>query len=548
MRVNPTEQSYVPRESLARQQLGWRGLLLVSLLVMLPVAATQTADEPVNGAEIADEYFPNDPRTEDFIPDDPDHLAPEDNGQPSVPNPQDPLDEHMNPIPPEAQPFQFSGELEVELPAGQSEIIQTFNLGDLVLRTGAGGAVGDSASPYGIAFFEFDLTVKADAYTGSEPLEVIIVLMQGRTAADVQNYIQLSGYGPSASSEGDLVPTEWELGVDGVSYYTAPTELLDEEAAQSSVTLGQNIFRDLRISEGSSSYAVTAATIETGYSWITSSAILGVILRRPTTCMMSVSYTGDLNGSDFGDVAYYNNFMKEGSRYYGGVAVATGTVADETAHELLGSLGLGGASVLSGHEAQAMEGAEVDPFAPDFVGPIPDTGPAPEQPPETQTQLTHFEKFATGAGEVPVNELETFGLTLMGRKVSPHISREQAFAQSVGAVSLGAATRSRTVFDGINTDAYARITLSRVTMVPNERFDDATAPQFMWLPGDSETYPEPAPVIEVYGIRPGQLGFWGRLSGDLTAKNYRLPNGDYAKIKVVAKFIANEGAFSCQPD
>ena len=53
---------------------------------------------------------------------------------------------------------------------------------------------------------------------------------------------------------------------------------------------------------------------------------------------------------------------------------------------------------------------------------------------------------------------------------------------------------------------------SRVTMVPNERFDNATAPQFMWLEGDSETYGDDAPVM------------------------------------VVAKFIANEGAFSCQPD
>jgi hypothetical protein len=85
-------------------------------------------------------------------------------------------------------------------------------------------------------------------------------------------------------------------------------------------------------------------------------------------------------------------------------------------------------------------------------------------------------------------------------------------------------------------------------MVPNERFDDATAPQFMWMEGDSETSGDDAPKMVVLGLNSGELGFSGVLEAVLTAKNYRLPNGDYAKIKVVAKFIANEGAFSCQPD
>ena len=87
-------------------------------------------------------------------------------------------------------------------------------------------------------------------------------------------------------------------------------------------------------------------------------------------------------------------------------------------------------------------------------------------------------------------------------------------------------------------------------MVPNARFDDGSAPQFMWLEGDRETYPEPAPKITAYtaSLIPGHGGLRGQLKGVLTAKNYQLPNGNYAKIDVVANFVAGEGAFSCQPD
>ncbi|MEZ5558130.1 MAG: hypothetical protein R3E86_06215 [Pseudomonadales bacterium] len=55
-----------------------------------------------------------------------------------------------------------------------------------------------------------------------------------------------------------------------------------------------------------------------------------VTLRRLDSCFVRIQYTGDVRGEDFGKLAYYNNFLKPGSRYaaQGGVARATGSGAD----------------------------------------------------------------------------------------------------------------------------------------------------------------------------------------------------------------------------
>ena len=162
-----------------------------------------------------------------------------------------------------------------------------------------------------------------------------------------------------------------------------------------------------------------------------------MILRRPGTCLMHVTYWGDLGG-DFGDLAYYNNFLKEGSRFkeQGGVAVATGSAVDEQVLLLAEGAGLVGAGgpVYSDAEYQAMQGAEVDPFAPGGQGPMP-TPPPSDRPPRSYG--THeFEDFVSGINEVPANELETFGLSMAGRKPSDRIDPMAAFLRTLSFLLL----------------------------------------------------------------------------------------------------------------
>jgi hypothetical protein len=150
-----------------------------------------------------------------------------------------------------------------------------------------------------------------------------------------------------------------------------------------------------------------------------------------------------------------------------------------------------------------------------------------------------FEDFATGRGEVDKPELETFGLSMAGRKPNDRINPMEAFLRSAGSVSIQAASRGKIdELIGKAEGGNFYIPLSRVTMMTKERFDDGTPARFSWKEGDGD----PAPFIEIAG---GDV-FLGELTASLLSENYRLPNRKKrAQIKVTAKFIAAEGAFGC---
>ena len=276
-------------------------------------------------------------------------------------------------------------------------------------------------------------------------------------------------------------------------------------------------------------------------------AELVVILRRPTSCLMQVTYEGDLNGTDFGDLAYYNNFLKEGGRFreQGGVAIATGSGADEDALQMTNSA-IGGGQVYSKAEYQAMTGQGVDVFADDPNDP---NAPWYKDPPAPTKDLSYtmhaFEDFASGRGEVDKPELETFGLSMAGRKVNDRIDKMAAFLQNAGSVTIQVASRAKLneFFSNIyDEDKQATMRISRVEMTTKDRFDDGTPARFSWKEGEGD--PDAAPVLIVY-LEPGNLGFFGSLTGTLMSDNYRLPSGNYAQIDVTAVFIAAEGAFGC---
>ena len=276
-------------------------------------------------------------------------------------------------------------------------------------------------------------------------------------------------------------------------------------------------------------------------------AELVVILRRPTSCLMQVTYEGDLNGTDFGDLAYYNNFLKEGGRFreQGGVAIATGSGADEDALQMTNSA-IGGGQVYSKAEYQAMTGQGVDVFADDPNDP---NAPWYKDPPAPTKDLSYtmhaFEDFATGRGEVDKPELETFGLSMAGRKPNDRINPMEAFLRSAGSVSIQAASRGKlNELIGKVEGGNFYIPLSRVTMMTKERFDDGTPARFSWKEGDLDENGDivSVPIVEIAG---GGV-FLGEFTANLVAENYHLPNRKKpARIEVNAKFIAAQGAFGC---
>jgi hypothetical protein len=178
-----------------------------------------------------------------------------------------------------------------------------------------------------------------------------------------------------------------------------------------------------------------------------------------------------------------------------------------------------------------MQGAEVDPFAPGGQGPMP-TPPPSNRPPRSYGQH-EFEDFASGVNEVPRSGLETFGLSMAGRKINKRVGPNESFMAAVGGVVIEAASRAQ-----LHELGGGSISLSRVRMSTKDRFDDGTPLWFSWNQGD----PGEMPYISRQSRTTAP--FSGTLFAHLKSEK-RLPDGNYAYIDVTARFIAAEGALGC---
>ena len=165
----------------------------------------------------------------------------------------------------------------------------------------------------------------------------------------------------------------------------------------------------------------------TYYSSGTPLEIVVTLREVPLACWMQVTYWGDVEGTNSGDLAYFNNFLKEGSLYaeQGGVYRATGSAADPAAQPLIDQFMdiAGGAeptSVFSEEVAAANSGSAFDPFSgnsnPELEELVEQNNEAQQQ--QQQQATSEFAYWIGGKGRVPDPELETFGVSLVGRQVS----------------------------------------------------------------------------------------------------------------------------------
>jgi hypothetical protein len=286
--------------------------------------------------------------------------------------------------------------------------------------------------------------------------------------------------------------------------------------------------------------------------------LLSITLRLiPTVCWMQVEYSGDVQGADSGDLAYYNNFMKAGSAFEGGVGRATGSGSDTGALEALGAVvdwnKAAEEDVLSAAEASAMAGSNFNPIKNATSGGGSDSSDqkmkeaVKKKKADDKANLNKDEFYAWLRGEP--DERETFGLSMAGR--NSERTGSQA-ASAVGAVDVDqirgvgqlvtssvllAASRSKlkelTVDPSLNIAWYGPIPLSRLEFRPV-----AMGALFSWSEGKPGFG-----KLQVKTLAGGMLK--GEITGTLYSREMRRPDGSSSVIDITAKFLAAEGAFSC---
>jgi hypothetical protein len=273
---------------------------------------------------------------------------------------------------------------------------------------------------------------------------------------------------------------------------------------------------------------------------------LFVTLREvPLACWMQVEYWGDFQGSDSGDLAYYNDFLDPDNRYaeQGGVGRATGNAVDPTAQatlsylmEMTGAYS-GGHGAIFPEEEAAGTGTAFDPFS--------DTT-FPEL--EEVVNRQKMEDFYNWLGEkTEGEELETWGITMAGTSVNQVTEsmtneeladiRMKGLGQMITASVLEAASSSPTVkaiFDPATGRATgASIPLSRLDFKPM-----VMAGTFRWADGKPGFG-----KLKVTPLSAGVLG--GEIYGTLYSHEVRRDDGSDSEISIHARFIAAEGAFGC---
>ena len=370
-----------------------------------------------------------------------------------------------------------------------------------------------------------DKIVAADAPNPPEAVRLkkfsLEVRNAGKAPMEVLVRVEEEGYRPTQQN--------WQLAVDGDSAFHVGPQIK------------VNLFRDL-VFGSSRTYDLTL--LQPGKEFTAKARVL-IWLRRPDSCLMSARYSGDLDGFDFGNLAFYNTFHEQG-----GVSYATGSVADPA---LL--------TVMEGWLAtMAGDGAAPDPEAAyDDEGTTPGgegvdvfsdapSGPVGPRPPQTTAGLMQeFREFvASGGGEVPVGQREMFGLTLFARKIGeagPMTEDDSllrdvfAFKTMTSAFQLEAAS-----VKPMTLSRYGELVvvpLSRLVVAPGDRFagSDDKAP-FIWTEGQKGSA-----SMGLYSFQGGFIG--GEVKGTLYSKKVRRPDGEEAMINVTAQFYAARTAIGC---
>lgn len=267
----------------------------------------------------------------------------------------------------------------------------------------------------------------------------------------------------------------------------------------------------------------------------------------PDMCIMKVEYSGDFEGVDYGDIAFYNDFLKEGNPYkdQGGVARASGSAADPSAQATLDVLlemtGVYNSEPEMNFTEEEVSGVVFDPFSPESL--------AGEQPPpaevtesEQRAQIQAFKKWVGGADELPPGgELETFGLTLVGRK------RNTGVANLVNAAVLEVGFRGEGTIGSLFSEGkykkQGKRYISRLDFSPGGLHGQGSgAPWFRWREGEIGS------VEYMFNETPedGEGRLEGKIKAELISSNHRQPDGRYSRITLKAKFSAEETQLGCE--
>ena len=233
-------------------------------------------------------------------------------------------------------------------------------------------------------------------------------------------------------------------------------------------------------------------------------AELVVSLRRVTDyCSMWAHVSGDVNRTAFGDVAYYNVF-EEGVRE----GMASGTALDPGANEALEGL-LGFAEFIQNELDLPVEDASGE------------------------------EKSGTDDSEDwDISGTDTFGLSLAEVDMEGDPQATGGIMGAIGVLgesfSLGASGVSSKVDD--TTGSYD-VTISSIRVAPGVLDANVSGVKFLYEPG----LPGKA-SLDIKDEGGGVIS--GKLDAVLyTEKPYN--NGRKLRIRVLAKFVALEGAYSC---
>lgn len=426
--------------------------------------------------------------------------------------------------------FMTLSAMDVELPAGQTQIVKTFSL--------------------------------------PVPNEYVRSLMEEGMPLTYETVVNVSRADSNGLPMDVTIQTEWgefrdspfPMDVDGEKVW-----LEDDDERY------LNVFHDY-LMDDSNTYSVGLRVNNPKYKSINyrpfdeESRITVTLRQRSGKCVANVGAKGDVSGVpldvvDFGDLAYYNDFLKPGNRYaeQGGVYRATGSAADPTAQKVLKALIPYGATgdsttlpamVFTEEEGSVIEpGGVYDPFCEDGTDTSCVTDPPPAADPSDQYESTmdEFYGWIGGKDEVAnLSDLETFGLTLATRKIAntpdQKVNQAMGIAQFVSAMTVEAATTEQQLNFDPETEAFTgRLPLSRL---------EFTAPggaRFVWKKDDpgADSFGENKgfALMELTQNSGGMIAGW--IWGVLYSHTARRPDGSDSSVEIYVFFAAAEGAFNC---
>lgn len=268
------------------------------------------------------------------------------------------------------------------------------------------------------------------------------------------------------------------------------------------------------------------------------------VVRRPIGCFMSAQYSGDLSGTVFGDVAYFNTATAENPL---ASQIDPGSVA--MLESLLGMAATGQQRMYGNDEDEEEEEACDDNG--ENCEPLPD---APT--PSFGDALEGWAAQSEAAGDdMPAGYRDPFGISMTDVKFSDKNVRHRnpdrsnrpemdVMGQVFGGMpsfSLGG-TSAMTNLQG--NYAGVSVPLSTMYMLPGDLDANLSGVKFRYVEGETPG----AAIMTMHGVDTDSLAdaslLLGTIDGQLRSER-RYRNG-YLNIRVVATFVARRGALSCQ--